>query len=292
MSSVEGAFVAALADDAKPRFADPHALAAALRSLDDAARAAYPELDVDPLTFARELARRLAAGAGLDQLARLRGDHVYLAVACEAGDARAHAHVERMMRAELDGAAHRLRARTDQADDVRGQLGRLLFTSEPGRVAGLASYSGRGDLPAYLRVIATRELVKVIDKGRREIAVDEASFLDKLSPVSDPEVGYLRDRYRADVDAAIRAALATMSGDSRALLRYSVIDAWSIDRIAELYGIHRATAARRVTAARDELGDAIRTELAARLAIPATEVDSLVRLVQSRVDVSLSRLLG
>jgi hypothetical protein len=46
-----------------------------------------------------------------------------------------------------------------------------------------------------------------------------------------------------------------------------------------------------VTAARDELGDAIRTELATRLAVSTDEVDSVVRLVQSRVDVSLARLL-
>jgi RNA polymerase sigma-70 factor, ECF subfamily len=76
------------------------------------------------------------------------------------------------------------------------------------------------------------------------------------------------------------------------LLRYSVIDGWNVDRIAELYGVHRATAARRVAAAREQLGESIRAELAARLEISTDEVDSIVRLVQSRVDVSLARLLG
>jgi RNA polymerase sigma-70 factor (ECF subfamily) len=70
-----------------------------------------------------------------------------------------------------------------------------------------------------------------------------------------------------------------------------VIDGWTIDRIGALYGVHRATAARRIAAARDELGAAIRTELAARLAISIDEVDSIVRLVQNRIDVSLERLL-
>ena len=110
--------------------------------------------------------------------------------------------------------------------------------------------------------------------------------------MSDLQLGYLRETYRPDVDAAIRAALESLSVDERALLRYSVVDGWSIDRIAELYGVHRSTAARKVASARDELGTAIRKELAARLAIPPAEVDSVVRLVQSRVDVSLSRLLS
>ncbi len=47
-----------------------------------------------------------------------------------------------------------------------------------------------------------------------------------------------------------------------------------------------------MAAARDELGLLIRTEVAAQLAIEVDEVDSIVRLVQSRLDVSLERLIA
>jgi RNA polymerase sigma-70 factor (ECF subfamily) len=260
--------------------------------LHERARAAYPDIAVDQPTFAAELARRVGTEASMEQLERTRIDHVYLAIACMAGDARAVERVEAEFFGEVDWSARRLRATRDQTDEVRSQLGRILFVSEPGREAGLAAYSGRGDLGSYIRVIATRELVRVISKGRREVAVADSSLFDQLSPVSEPELRYLRERYRGDVDTALRAALAGLSEESRALLRYSVIDGWTIDRIAALYGIHRSTAARRVTGARDELGDAIRNELATRLAVSTDEVDSVVRLVQSRVDVSLARLLG
>src|SRR5262249_22663700 len=102
---------------------------------------------------------------------------------------------------------------------------------------------------------------------------------------------YLRERYRADVDAAVRAAIAALGDEPRALLRYSVVHGWSIDRIGALYGVHRTTAGRRVAAARGELSAAIPAELAARLAIPSDEVDSIVQLVQSRINISLERLL-
>ena len=114
-----------------------------------------------------------------------------------------------------------------------------------------------------------------------------------LLPASDPELGYLRDHYRADVDAAMRAALAALPDQPRALLRYSVVDGWTVDRIGALYGVHRATAARRVAAAREELGSAIRAELrppASRS--PSARSTRSCRLVQSRIDVSLERLLG
>jgi len=286
------AFVAALHSEARPRFTDPAGLATTLATLYATAAAAYPDLTVAPATFAAELARRLAATASAAQLARTRIDHVYLAIACMGGDERAVQRVEAEFFAEVDNSAYRLRATRSQAEEVRAQLARLLFVSEPGREAGLASFSGRGDLGSYIRVIATRELVRMITKDRRTVAFDNASFLDHLSPVADPELRYLRDHYRADVDAAIRAALAGLDEEARALLRYSVIDGWNVDRIAELYGVHRATAARRVAAAREQLGESIRAELAARLEISTDEVDSIVRLVQSRVDVSLARLLG
>ena len=67
---------------------------------------------------------------------------------------------------------------------------------------------------------------------------------------------------------------------------------WSNAGIGRAYDVHRATAARWVAAVRTELGDRIRSELAARLKIAEDEVDSIVRLVKSRVDVSLERVLA
>jgi RNA polymerase sigma-70 factor (ECF subfamily) len=289
---LEDAFLAALDDEARPRFEGGAALVATLTQLRGVALAGYPELAIDAATFAAELARRLGRGANPEQLARVRADHVHLAIACAAGDEAAIRRFEAEFLDEIDATAGRLRARPDQADEVRGQVRRILFVSEPERPAALREFSGRGDLRSYLRVIATRELVRVINKGHREVGVSDDAFLDLLSPASDIELGYLRERYRTDVDAAMRAALAALADQPRALLRYSVVDGWSVDRIGALYGVHRATAARRIAAARAELGVAIRAELAARLAISADEVDSIVRLVQSRVDVSLERLLG
>ena len=292
MDASERAFLDALDGAARQRFADTTTLATSLAALRDSARAAYPAIDVDATTFAAELARRLGDQANPDQLQRLRIDHVYLAIACARGDEDAIATFEAEFLDEVDSCVYRLHARPDQGDELRSYMRRTLFVSEPGRAAALAAYSGRGDLRTYVRVIATRELVRMIGKARRDVVIDQDSFLDKLSPVSDPAVGHLRETYRADVDASIRAALAGLDEEGRALLRYSVIDGWSVDRIGALFGIHRATAARRVAAAREQLGEAIRAELAKRLAIAVDEVDSIVRLVQSRLDVSLERLLG
>lgn len=285
------AFLSALHADARPRFEDVATLATTLGRLRETALAAYPELAVDAAVFAAELAHRLGAAANPEQVARVRAEHIHIAIACAAGDPLAIRRFEDDFLDKVDAIARRLRARPDQGDEVRGHMRRILFVSEPGRPAALREFSGRGDLHSYLRVIATRELVRVINKGRREVGGLDDAFLDMLSPASDAQLCYLRERYRPEVDAAMRAALTALPAQPRALLRYSMIDGWNIDRIGALYGIHRATAARRLAAARATLGGAIRTELAARLAISVGEVDSIVRLVQSRIDVSLERML-
>jgi RNA polymerase sigma-70 factor (ECF subfamily) len=286
------AFVTALPDDVRAAFAEAEPLAATLGKLHAVAAAAYPDVTVDVSTFSAELARRLGAAATPAQLERVRADHAYLAIACAKGDPGAIRRFQAEFLDEVASAGLRLRARPDQIDEVGGHVSRILFVSEPGRPAAVSEFSGRGDLRSYIRVIATRELVRVINKGRREIGVLDDAVLDMMSPIESPELDYLRERYRTGVNDALRAALATLADEPRALLRYSLVDGWSVDRIGAVYGIHRATAARRVAAARELLAAAIRAELAARLSITIAEVDSIVGMVQSRIDVSLERLLG
>lgn len=293
-SAALDAFLAALTDAARPRFeavATRDEVRGTLEQHLAAGRGAYPEITVADRRFAAEIARRLGDAASPEEVARLRADHLYLAVACTDGDEVALRHIDAELVREVDASAARMRALPDQATEVRGHLRRILFASEPGRPSAAYGYSGKGDLRSYIRVIATRELVRVIGKARREIGVDE-EVLELLSPRSDPELAYLRDRYRPEVDAALRAALVGLDEQSRALLRYHVLEGWSIDRIGVLYGVHRATAARWVVAAREALGEGIRRQLARRLEISVDEVDSIVRMVQSKIEVSLARLLA
>lgn len=294
-------FLAGLAAPVRRRLGDDDAsLDAALVAHWAAAVAAWPGIAVAPDRFARELARRTTATPaapphGTESVTAVvtaaRGSDIYFAIACCDGDAAAIARLDDLIANELDRAGRKLRAPAEPVAELRGELARLLLVDEDGRAAALRDFAGRGELRGYVRVMATRALIRAINRGRREVAIDNAAFFDRVLPPDDPELGYLRTRYRATVDAALRAALAQLDDRGRALLRYQLIDGWSIDRVGKLYGVHRATAARWLADARDVLGSAIRSELAGRLQIADDEVDSIVRLVQSRVDLSLDRLL-
>jgi RNA polymerase sigma-70 factor (ECF subfamily) len=77
----------------------------------------------------------------------------------------------------------------------------------------------------------------------------------------------------------------------RAVLRMSFVDEVSIDEIAAVYAVHRATAARWIQRACDNVFAATRELLAERLALSSTELDRMTALVQSQLEVSLSQLL-
>jgi hypothetical protein len=76
------------------------------------------------------------------------------------------------------------------------------------------------------------------------------------------------------------------------LLRVKYVKGWRLERVATMYRVSRATAARMVAAARDALSAETRRLLRERLALTPSELESLVQLLQSQLEVSLVRLLG
>ncbi|MCE9576810.1 MAG: helix-turn-helix domain-containing protein [Deltaproteobacteria bacterium] len=242
-------------------------------------------------TFAAALASRLGKDATSGPAIAALHHDVYLAIAAAAGDEAAARACDEIAVREVEFAARRLRATDTQARDVQSDVRRLMFSEDEGRSAAIVTFTGRGDLRGYLRVVAARALSRRMTRDRREVELAD-DLPDAFGSALDPEVVMLREHYRADVDAAFRAALAALSARSRAVLRYHLLEGWSIDQIGERYGVSRSSAARWVKAAHEELGAGIRATLATRLQIPESQVDSIVALVTSRVEASIERLLG
>jgi RNA polymerase sigma-70 factor (ECF subfamily) len=212
---------------------------------------------------------------------------VELARACAAGDADALATFEETYGAELA----RIAARFSTIDDAL-QLVRLkLFCGESPRIA---SYQGRGSLRSWVRATAVHALIDAT-RARAEPATPGADADDVLAdlpaPDGDPELEYLKRTYAREFKDAFTAAVAGLSAEERNLLRYHFVHRLTVDQIGIVYQCHRATAARKVAAARDGLLAATRRQLRERLRVEAEVVDSILRLIESQVDLSLSRLL-
>ena len=92
--------------------------------------------------------------------------------------------------------------------------------------------------------------------------------------------------------SVFRDAVQVLSARERSLLRMSLIDGLSIDEIAPMYQVHRATVARWLEAARERLAAVTRSRLAQALKLEPDAVDSLLASVQNGFDLSLSQALS
>lgn len=292
MRSAADAFAGALDPEVVPRFADRAAWVDALdRHLADAA-AAWPTIALPADAFAAHVARRLGPDATPAALAAARGADLWLALACARGDAEAIACFERTYFGEVEAAGARARATADMVAEVKARLRRVLFVAEGARPAAAAEFAGRGDLRGWVRVSALRECIRLVTRARREVGIADDALLDALSPADDPELGYIRDLYRDAFAAAFRDAVAALDARSKSLLRYQLVEGLTIDDIGALHGVHRATAARWLAGAREAIAAGTRERLASHLGIASAEIESIIRLVRSRLDVSFERLIG
>lgn len=265
-------------------------LAATLASLVASARAAWPQLAISDTEFARHLAACLDPEAPV-ALDALRAADLYLALACARGDATAIALFEATLFGEIDRAGAAARASADLTAETRAHLREVLFVGTSERPPATLAYGGRGDLRGWVRVSALRHMVRIQARARREVVLVDDGLLEALSPAEDPELGYIRDLYRDAFGDAFRTAIAGLDRRQKSLLRYQLVEGLSIDEIGALHGVHRATAARWLSAAREALAEATRGLLAARLGIASQDIDSIIQLVRSRLDVSLERLI-
>nr|HEX4316483.1 sigma factor-like helix-turn-helix DNA-binding protein [Kofleriaceae bacterium] len=253
------------------------------------ARAAWPGVEVSRDVFDAALAARVTAD---DQLDALHASDVYLAVACAAGDPAALAALDRhggdtVRRATSSAGA----TASEQADLAQVIRERLLVPPAGGGPAKIAAYSGKGALLSWLRVVATREAIRMLPIARREPALHDDDLAYLVAPDDNPELGYLKRLYRAEFKDAFQAAVATLPDRDRLVLRQSVLDGLGIDALAKLHGVHRATCARWLESARAAILATTQKILIERLELSRDELQSVIRLISSRLDVSLARVL-
>jgi RNA polymerase sigma-70 factor (ECF subfamily) len=250
-----------------------------LRALHARGRATWPDIEVDHDAFAAFVGVREAA----NDLDDLDAGDMYLCAACTLGDPGAIQQLDKHYISALRPTLVRL-AGAACADEVM-QIVRVRFlVGETNQPPLVRSYDGTTRLITWLRVIAVRIALGLYRKQQRETTMDE---VDLALDAPDPELSLLARRYGAEFRLAFRSGFESLSARERNLLRHQVIDGLGIDRVAALYGVHRTTAARWLARARAQLTRRVRRELQARLQIGRDELDSVLRLLVGKLEVSL-----
>jgi RNA polymerase sigma-70 factor, ECF subfamily len=261
-----------------------------LAALCDAAAAAWPDVVVDPQALIRAIGERLAGGdppAVGDPLAV----ELHLALACADGDPVAIGHFERRYLDVVAPALAHMKLPAATVDDVRAAVRDKLLLADGDRRARILDYAGHGRLRGLVQVSAVRTAISVLRHADREILVAGDDVAAQLaSPDHDAELALIKEQYRAAFAAAFAESARDLDRRDRNLLRLHYLGGVTLEQLAAMYGVHRATVVRWMAAARQALLGGTRQRMRDRLA--ADELDHVMALIHSRIDVSVRRLLA
>ncbi|MRG98527.1 sigma-70 family RNA polymerase sigma factor [Polyangium spumosum] len=267
----------------------PAELEALLASLLAAARAAWAGVHLEPDVFIPYLAARIGADVPLHRaLTSSTCVDLYLACACARGDAAALTLFDKALLRDVTAALSRIDLGSTTLEDLRDRIRHRILVGEGDALPRIAEYTGRGDLRGWLRVVAVREALGLLRRQKREERVHHELELAELDPSSgDPELALIERRHHEAFQGAFREALAALSPRDRNLLRQHYRQGLGIDELGALHDVHRATAARWLAQARDRLASGTRQRMRERLRVEGGEVDDILRLLQSRLEITL-----
>jgi len=283
-------FLASLAPERRGGVVAPAELEAALVAAVQAGQEAWPEVALDPLEFVAHLAAGMPDVPDLAvAVAEIHAADLYLACACARGEPRALAGFDEQFLAAVGRSWRPRHPLADFADEVRQLLRVRLLVSDGGGPPRIAGYSGRGPLIAWVRMAATR---LGLDLRRRERpgARDEDE-LTLEARGDDPELEYLKTRYAAELNEALHTTLAALSARTANVLRLHYQEGMTVDAIGTMYRVSGRTVQRWLAEARRTILDETRRLLSERLGLTDSRLDSLIGLVRSRLDISLSQYL-
>jgi RNA polymerase sigma-70 factor (ECF subfamily) len=256
------------------------------------ARSKYPSVELPDQDFAQFLGERLRdTDADAAAIASRATNDVYLACACIAGNEKAIAALDSQVFAALPSAMGRLKLNSAAIEEAIQRARTKLLVGKDGQ-GKLVDFSGTGDLRGWVKVIAIRDALRSARKEKREVSMSDE--LEAALPTEDldPDLAYQRRLYRKEFKGSFEAAVDELTPRERTLLRQSIVYNSTVDQISMVYQVRRATAARWIAKAREQLATKTRAHLRKRLSISESQFQSIVRLIESQMDLSMERLLA
>lgn len=247
------------------------------------AQAALPGVELERAQF-------VAAAEGVADLSEARAVELFLSRACASGDPQAMALFEARYFEALTSVLRRFGTDTF-VDDARQDLRQRLFLGTDGPPK-LLEYGGHGELKQWLRAVATRVALNLRKSRHDERFTDlgDEGLFELPLQEDDPELRHMKSMYRAEFKKAFSEALQALPAEARNHLRLYYVDGLGVVELGKLFGTSAPTVSRRLAAARTALFDGTRQRLKERLDVSAEELESIMRLIESRLSVDVKKL--
>jgi len=264
------------------------ALEPMFEALVEQGRRAWPEIAMAGASLAKQLAQHIPREASVvDVLAAIHAEDFYLATACLAGDRAAIAAFEAQFLSRVPAIVRRVTKTPTATDELLQQI-RVAILTATGGAPRLAQYSGRGPLHGWVRTVALNAALMAARPKRENVHAsrDVAERGDLLGGPGGLETRLVKQRHLPQFQQALDGALAMLAPRERNLLRAYYVDEMSIDRLGVRFRVHRATAARWLSAAREKLLGETRKKLGELVDVTPSEFDSLATAIKSQLSIS------
>ncbi|WP_158620127.1 sigma-70 family RNA polymerase sigma factor [Corallococcus sicarius] len=254
----------------------------------------WPDIPLPPDAFISHLAShapRLAPGDDIPRLlAQLVPGDLFLACACAEGLPAALAAFERHHILGIPATLAHMKLNEAVLDDIRQRVREHLLVRIDA-APRIAEYSGRGPLTNWVRVVSVRTALSLLRTVHEEVHMSDALLDFHPAPDGDPETEAIQRRYQEDFRQAMEEAFTALPSKHRYLLRLHFVDCLSTTKIGALFNVNQSTASRWLQRAQQEVHDETRRILKERLDLSFQEFTSVLRTVESRLDLSISRIL-
>jgi RNA polymerase sigma-70 factor (ECF subfamily) len=264
---------------------------AALRRAWKDGRAAWPTIELDEASFGEHVRSKLSPGAGAEDVARLDAPGLYLACACMHGLPAALAELDRHVLARVPEFLARIQGSSALPDEIRQILRERLLVGTGGEAPRIATYSGDGPLAAWVRVVAVRTALNLLEKMDERLGHDSRA-LERGETTTTPEQEVARAHQGAMFREVLEQAVSALPAEQRAALRLHFVEGLTGEEIGERLGISRATVVRWLSTAKSFLLRETKRLVQGRLRLSPDEAESFIASARSRLDLSLSVLLA
>lgn len=173
------------------------------------------------------------------------------------------------------------------AADILSQLVQRLFVSDADEPAKFTQYVGRGQLGGLVRVAATRLALTLVGSKGRQTSEVPSNTPDQHRSTADK---FAKAELQALLKQALEESATALTERQRAILRMHYVKQASIDDIAAVYRVHRATAARWLLDARSSMVENARETFLLRAALDEADLIEVASLVESQLSMTWSRL--
>lgn len=244
----------------------------------------WPEL-IERVGAATILEWLEARGLAVNEAPNAYAGDLALAIGCARAHPIAIAILEERLLTKVGAYVGRVDSSPSFVDELRQIMREHLLVGPKPRIG---EFAGRGSLEGWLRVTATRLALR---SKQRQTPVAEPNPEHAASGERDPETAFLKHRYRTDLAAALEAAVVALPKEERTWLKLYYLDELTVEQIGTLYRVHASTVSRRLRALEGKLFQDLREEIGKRLKLASSEVDSLIDLCRSQLNVNLSGVL-